>query len=53
MSKFEIVFRDEVEHESIEECYNTFLKYLADCVRDGDISAFQVYQLKEGNSESE
>jgi hypothetical protein len=52
MAKFEIVFRDEVEHDSMEDCYDAFLEYLADCVRDGDVSAFQFYVLK-GVTENE
>jgi len=45
MKKFEIVFRDEVEHESMDECIDVFLDYLRDCVRNGDVSAFQFYVL--------
>lgn len=48
---FEIVFRDEVEAESIESVYDNFLEYLADCVRCGDVSAFQFYELKESENE--
>jgi hypothetical protein len=46
MAKYEIVFRDEVEADSIESVYDDFLEYLADCVRDGDVSAFQFYSLE-------
>lgn len=45
MRKYEIVFRDEVEAESIHEVYDNFLEYLADCVRCGDVSSFQFYSL--------
>tara|TARA_R100001510_G_scaffold33261_1_gene29749 strand:+ start:5756 stop:5911 length:156 start_codon:yes stop_codon:yes gene_type:complete len=51
MKKFEIHFHNEVEHESIEECIDTFKQYLAKCVDTGDISVFQFYELKEGNIE--
>lgn len=51
MKRFEIVFRDEVEHESMDECIEAFMDYLADCVRDGDVSAFQFYTLKEGSND--
>lgn len=51
MKKFEIVFRDEVEHESIDDCYEAFLDYLADCVRTSDVSAFQFYQMEESTDE--
>jgi hypothetical protein len=47
MKKYEIVFRDEVEAESIHEVFDDFLEYLADCVRCGDVSAFQFYSLSE------
>jgi len=45
--KFEIVFRDEVEHESLDECIDEFIEYLTECIRNGDVSAFQFYELKE------
>tara|TARA_R100000231_G_scaffold40614_2_gene35429 strand:- start:1697 stop:1852 length:156 start_codon:yes stop_codon:yes gene_type:complete len=51
MKKFEIVFRNEVEHESIEDCYEAFLDYLADCVKTGDVSVFQFYQMEESTNE--
>jgi len=47
MKKFEIVFRDEVEHESMDECIDVFLEYLKDCVETGDVSAFQFYELED------
>lgn len=47
MRKYEIVFRDEVEAESIHEVYDDFLEYLAECVRCRDVSAFQFYSLPE------
>lgn len=46
MAKYEIVFRDKVEADSIESVYDDFLEYLADCVRCGDVSSFQFYELK-------
>jgi len=48
MPMYEIVFRDEVKHESMDECIEVFLEYLQDCVRNGDVSAFQFYKLPEG-----
>jgi hypothetical protein len=47
MNKYEIVFRDEVEADSLDSVYDNFLEYLADCVRDGDVSAFQFYKLED------
>jgi len=42
--KFEISFRDIVDGESEEEVYESLLQYLAECVRNGDVSAFSVEQ---------
>lgn len=47
MKRYEIVFRDEVEHENIHECYDKFLEYLGECVRCNDVSAFQFFELRE------
>lgn len=44
--QIEIVFRDEVEHDSMEDAYDAFLAYLAECVEAGDVSTFQFYELK-------
>ena len=43
--KIEIVFRDEVEHDSMEDAYDAFLAYLAKCVEEGDVSTFQFYEM--------
>lgn len=50
--KIEIVFRDEMEisediENPMEVAYDLFLDYLNDCVRCGDVSAFQFYKMKE------
>ena len=50
MNKYEIVFRDEVEHKDIHECIDAFLDYLNECVKNNDVSAFQFYKL-EGEEE--
>jgi hypothetical protein len=47
MIKYEITFRDEVEHENIDECVASFLEYLQECVENGDVSAFGIYKLEE------
>lgn len=51
MPMYEIVFRDEVEHESIHECIDSFIDYLNECVKNGDVSAFQFYRLPEGKTD--
>lgn len=42
--KFEISFRDIVCGESEEEVYKDLLEYLAECVKNGDVTAFSVEQ---------
>lgn len=42
--QIEITFKDEVEAETMEEAYGTFLEYLSDCVNNGDVAAFQFKQ---------
>jgi hypothetical protein len=41
MAFYEITFRDEIEVDSEEEAYDYFLKYLAECVHNQDVTAFQ------------
>lgn len=50
--KFEIHFHDEVEHESLEECIESFQMYLIDCVQNHDVSAFQFYKLESNSNET-
>jgi hypothetical protein len=38
--KFEISFRDIVEGNSEEEVYEDLLRYLAECVKNQDVSVF-------------
>jgi hypothetical protein len=42
--KFEISFRDIVEGNSEEEVYEDLLRYLAECVKNQDVSAFSIEQ---------
>ena len=47
MPKFEITFRDEIEAEDEDEAIAWLFQYLTDCVNDGDVFAFNFYELKE------
>ena len=47
MNKYEIVFCDEVDHESIDECIASFLEYLKECVENEDVSAFGIYKIED------
>jgi hypothetical protein len=50
MSKFEICFRDELEAENEQEVIEWLLQYLNNCDRNGDVSAFNIYKLKENQN---
>ena len=43
--KIEITFRDEQEDDSIELCIEHFMQYLRECVKYGDVSAFNFNQI--------
>jgi hypothetical protein len=47
MNTYEITFRDEVEAETDEQCYEQFLNYLRECVENEDVSAFVFVNLTE------
>ena len=47
MPRYEIVFRDEVECDSEEQCYDYLFEYLQRCIEYRNTSAFQFYKLKE------
>ena len=49
MPKFEITYKDVIEAETEEEAIEWLFEYLNDCVRDGDVSVFNFYELKENN----
>ena len=51
MKKFEITYKDEIEVESEEDAYEWLLQYLNECVRNGDVSVFNFYEIR-GNNES-
>jgi hypothetical protein len=47
MPKFEITFKDEIEVENEEEAIDALIQYLSDCVRFQDVSAFNIFKIKE------
>ena len=47
MTKYEITFRDEVEAETDEQCYEQLLDYLRECVENEDVTAFAFVNLTE------
>ena len=47
MPKFEICFRDELEAENEEQAIEWLFQYLNDCVRVEDVSAFNIFKIKE------
>jgi hypothetical protein len=47
MPKFEISFMDELEAGSEEEAIEWLFQYLNDCVRNDDVSAFNIFEIKE------
>ena len=46
MTKYEIAFRDEVEHDNLDDCVESLIDYLQECVQNRDVSAFGIYQLR-------
>jgi hypothetical protein len=53
MPKFEITYRDEIEAESEEQAIEWLFIYLADCLRDEDVSVFNFYELKEKHKDND
>jgi hypothetical protein len=47
MPKFEISFIDELEAGNEEEAIEWLFQYLNNCVRNDDVSAFNIYKIKE------
>jgi hypothetical protein len=50
MAFYEVTFRDEIEVDSEEEAYDHFLKFLAECVHNNDVSTFQFFELRKEKS---
>lgn len=46
MPKFEITYKDVIEAESEEQAIEWLFVYLADCLRDDDVSVFNFFELK-------
>ena len=46
MALYEVTFRDEIEVDNEEEAYDHFLKFLAECVHNNDVSTFQFFELR-------
>ena len=44
---WEITFKDSIEADTEEMAYNKLLEYLANCVHNGDVTAFNFYKEKE------
>ena len=49
--KFKITFVDEVQCESIEDCYDELLKALSSCVFNKDVTPFNFVKLKDKKHE--
>ena len=47
MPKFEITYKEVIEAENEEQAIEWLFIYLADCLRDDDVSVFNFYELKE------
>jgi hypothetical protein len=47
MPKFEITYKEVIEAENEEQAIEWLFIYLADCLRDEDVSVFNFYELKE------
>lgn len=45
--KFELTYRDEIEAENQDEAVEWLLQYLFDCVKNEDVSAFQLFKLED------
>ena len=50
MPKFEITYKDVIEADSEEDAIEWLFIYLADCLRDEDVSVFNIYKLKENEN---
>lgn len=50
MPMYEIVYRDEIEANSEDEAIEWLFQHLEDCVRNGDVTCFQFYKLKENQN---
>lgn len=46
MPKFEITYKDVIEAENEEQAIEWLFIYLADCLRDDDVSVFNFFELK-------
>ncbi len=44
---FEIVFREEVEADSVEDAVEWLHQHILECTTDDDVSSFQILQMKE------
>ena len=53
MALYEITFRDEIEVDNVEDAYDHFLKYLAECVHNNDVTAFQFSDISKIMNEIE
>lgn len=47
MPKFEITYKEVIEAENEEQAIEWLFIYLADCLRDDDVSVFNFFELKE------
>lgn len=47
MPKFEICFKDELDAENEEEVIEWVFEYLIDCVRNNNVRAFKIFEIKE------
>ncbi len=45
MKKFNVTFKDMLEAESEEDCYEQLLIYLEDCVKYEDVTAFEFNEV--------
>jgi hypothetical protein len=50
MPKFEITYKEVIEAESEEQAIEWLFVYLADCLRDDDVSVFNFFELKESEN---
>ena len=46
MKKFLVTFKDEFSAETEEDAYDQLLKYMAECVRNDDVVAFNFKEIK-------
>jgi len=47
MPTYEICFKDELEANSEEEVIEWLFQYINNCSRNDDVSAFNIYKIKE------